>query len=129
MNALALAPVELEGFSLAPSLDGAVLRVVFTGTGDLDAVASLGAFLPKVHQQAVHHGVDEVQFDFCALEFMNSSCFKAFVTFIDNAKTVAAASYRIRFITTSKHYWQRRSLEALRRLAMGMVVIQADQEG
>ncbi|HEY6726495.1 MAG TPA: hypothetical protein VI197_20815 [Polyangiaceae bacterium] len=128
MSALDLAPIELEGFSVVPSLDTEALRVVFAGTADLDAVASLGALLPKLHQRAVHHGVPEVQFDFCSLAFMNSSCFKAFVTFIDNAKT-AAAGYRIRFITTSKHYWQRRSLEALRRLALGIVLIESDQEG
>lgn len=128
MSALELSPIEIEGFSVVPSLDAEALRVVFAGTGHLDAVTSLGALLPKVHQQAVQHAVLEVQFDFCALEFMNSSCFKAFVTFIDNAKT-AAVGYRIRFVTTSKHYWQRRSLEALRRLAVGIVLIQSDQEG
>jgi len=127
MKPLELAAVALEGFSLEPSLENEKLCVTFAGTGDLDAVASLGAFLPKVHQQAISHGVEEVVFDFCALEFMNSSCFKAFVTFIDSAKTIGA-SYRIRFITSSKHYWQRRSLEALRRLAMGLVIIESDQE-
>ena len=127
MKPLELALVDLDRFSLEPSLEHETLRVVFTGTGDLDAVATLAAFLPKVHQQAAVHGVEEVVFDFCALEFMNSSCFKAFVTFIDSAKTIGA-SYRIRFITASKHYWQRRSLEALRRLAMGLVIIESDQE-
>lgn len=127
MSALELSPIELEGFSIVPSLHPGALRVAFAGTGDLDAVPTLSAYLPKLHPQAVKHGVEEVQFDFCALQFMNSSCFKAFVTFIDNAKTVSA-SYRIRFITTSKHHWQRRSLEALRRLAMGLVVIQADPD-
>jgi len=125
MSAFELDPIELERFSVVPIIDAEALRVVFTGTGDLDAVAGLGSFLPKVHQQALQRRVKEVQFDFSALEFMNSSCFKAFVTFIDNAKTVAA-SYQIRFITTNKHYWQRRSLEALRRLAMGVVVIQSE---
>lgn len=122
-----LAAVELDRFSLTPRLDHEKLCVVLSGTGDLDAVPTLAAFLPKVHQQAALHGVEEVEFDFCALEFMNSSCFKAFVTFIDSAKTIGV-SYRIRFITASKHYWQRRSLEALRRLAMGLVIIESDQE-
>jgi len=127
MKPLELAAVDLDRFSLRPRLEGAQLWVVFTGTGDLDAVASLAGFLPKVQQQAALYGVEEVVFDFCALEFMNSSCFKAFVTFIDSAKTIGA-SYRIRFITAGRHYWQRRSLEALRRLAMGLVVIESDQE-
>ena len=128
MTMLELEAIELEGFSLTPSLEAGVLRIVFAGKGDLDAVSTLAAFLPRVHQQAVVHGVGEVQFDFCSLAFMNSSCFKAFVTFIDTAKTIAV-DYRIRFITTTEHYWQRRSLEALRRLAMGIVSIQSDQEG
>lgn len=127
MSELDLEAIELEGFSLTPRLDADVLSVVFSGKGDLDAVSPLAAYLPKVHQQAVVHGVVEVQFDFCALTFMNSSCFKAFVSFIDTAKTIAV-DYRIRFITTTEHYWQRRSLEALRRLAMGIVVIESDQE-
>lgn len=128
MTGIELQPIELQGFSVVPTLDADTLRLAFSGVADLDAVAGLGALLPKVHQQAALHDVREVQFDFCALEFMNSSCFKALVTFIDNAKTVSA-TYRIRFITTSKHYWQRRSLEALRRLAMGIVLIQSDQDG
>lgn len=127
MKPLELAAVAQDRFSLEPSLESEKLRVVFAGTGDLDAVATLGSYLPKVHQHAAAHGVQEVVFDFCALEFMNSSCFKAFVTFIDSAKTIGA-SYRIRFITASKHYWQRRSLEALRRLAMGLVIIESDQD-
>lgn len=127
MSQLDLERVELEGFSLMPNLDAGILSVVFSGKGDLDAVSTLADFLPKVHQQAVLHGVSEVRFDFCALTFMNSSCFKAFVTFIDTAKTIAV-DYRIRFVTTTEHYWQRRSLEALRRLAMGIVIIQSDQD-
>jgi len=127
MKPLELASVEHDRFSLEPSLENEKLCVVFSGTGDLDAVATLGSYLPKVHQHAALHGVEEVVFDFCALEFMNSSCFKAFVSFIDSAKTIGA-SYRIRFITASKHYWQRRSLEALRRLAMGLVIIESDQD-
>lgn len=125
MSDLSLESVQQDGFSLVPSREHEVLGVRFTGTGDLDAIDTLSSYLPRVHQQAVAHGVTEVRFDFRDLEFMNSSCFKAFVTFIDTAKTLGA-SYRICFMTTTKHYWQRRSLEALRRLAMGLVVIQSD---
>ena len=126
MTDLLLEPVHQSGFSLVPSLECAVLGVRLTGTGDLDAIETLSGYLPHIHQQAVTHEVEEVRFDFRELEFMNSSCFKAFVTFIDTAKTLGA-TYRICFMTTTKHYWQRRSLEALRRLAMGLVVIQSDQ--
>jgi hypothetical protein len=127
MKPLDLQSIRQQGFSMEPSIDAEALVTRFSGTGDLDAIETLGSFLPKVHLEAVAHGVDEVRFDFRDLEFMNSSCFKAFVTFIDNAKS-AGPAYRIRFITSAKHYWQRRSLEALRRLAFGLVTIDSDLE-
>jgi hypothetical protein len=125
VSALTLASIQHDSFELEPSLEAPDLCVRFSGTGDLDAIDALATFLPKVHAQALELSVREVKFDFRDLEFMNSSCFKAFVTFIDSARS-SAASFRIRFITSSKHHWQRKSLEALRRLAMGLVTIQPD---
>ncbi len=125
MSETNLKPVKHESFSLEPRLEGQYLYVTFLGTGDLDAMESLSAFLPEVHVQAMQSAVEEVRFDFHGLQFMNSSCFKAFVTFIDHAKS-SNVSYRIRFITSPRHHWQRRSLEALRRLAMGLVTIQPE---
>jgi hypothetical protein len=57
---------------------------------------------------------------------MNSSCFKAFITWIDTVKN-ASRPYRIRLLADPSLHWQRRSLEALRRLATGIVVV--DQGG
>jgi hypothetical protein len=53
---------------------------------------------------------------------MNSSCFKSFVVWIDSVKN-AQPGYRIRFLTDPNLHWQRRSLEALRRLAANVVTI------
>jgi hypothetical protein len=55
--------------------------------------------------------------------FMNSSCFKAFVTWIDSVKT-DSRQYRIVLLANSELHWQRRSLEALRRLAIGVVSVE-----
>lgn len=125
MTSPELEPVTHESFTLEPSYAPPNLRVRFSGTGDLDAISELGLFLSRVHQQCVERDVREVQFDFHDLKFMNSSCFKAFVTFIDHAKSTGVG-YRIRFLTTPRHHWQRRSLEALRRLAMGLVTIEPE---
>ena len=54
---------------------------------------------------------------------MNSSCFKAFVVWIDTVKN-AGRVYRIRFLTDPEMHWQRRSLEALRRLATNVVSVE-----
>lgn len=125
MSELKLGAVKHDTFSLEPSHHAQCLNVKFTGTGDLNAIDALGQFLPKAHVEGRALGVNEISFDFRDLQFMNSSCFKAFVSFIDNARS-SAAGYRIVFVTNPKHHWQRRSLEALRRLALGIVTIRPD---
>ena len=125
MAELPIASIKHEHFSLEPSYEAPKLVIRFSGTGDLDAVDVLGQYLPELHAACKGLGATEVVFDFRDLLFMNSSCFKGFVTFIDQTRS-SEAGYRIRFITSAKHHWQRRSLEALRRLAMGVVTIQPE---
>jgi hypothetical protein len=69
--------------------------------------------------------VNEVAFDFRDLYFMNSSCFKAFVTWIDVVSRATAKGYKIRFLTNPRLHWQRRSLEALRCLSPNVVQLEA----
>ena len=120
---LQLAAVDTAAFSCAPLLDGGKLTVSFVGTGDVAAIEVLGAYLKQVHAEAERLHLTEVTCDFRKLSFMNSSCFKAFVVWIDTVKNTAP-SYRIRFLTDPEMHWQRRSLEALRRLATGVVSVE-----
>jgi hypothetical protein len=114
--------VETKGFGCAPALADGKLTVTFHGTGDVAAVELLGSYLKRLHLEALRLGVSEVKCDFRKLTFMNSSCFKAFVVWIDTVKT--AGGYQIRFVTDPEMHWQRRSLEALRRLATSVVSIE-----
>jgi hypothetical protein len=120
---LELSSVDTAAFSCAPSLDAGKLSVAFSGTGDVAAIEVLGSYLKQVHAEAERLSLTEVTCDFRKLSFMNSSCFKAFVVWIDTVKN-AARSYRIRFLTDPDMHWQRRSLEALRRLATGVVSVE-----
>jgi hypothetical protein len=120
---LELAAVDTDAFSCAPTLEGGKLTVRFVGTGDVAAIEILGAYLKQVHAEAERLRLAEVTCDFRMLSFMNSSCFKAFVVWIDTVKN-AAPSYRIRFLTDPEMHWQRRSLESLRRLATGVVSVE-----
>jgi hypothetical protein len=121
---LELPGVDTPGFSCTPSLDGGKLSVTFSGTGDVAAIEILGSYLKQVHAEAERLSLTEVTCDFRKLSFMNSSCFKAFVVWIDTVKN-AARVYRIRFLTDPDMHWQRRSLEALRRLATTVVSVEA----
>ena len=123
MSELSLGAVVTPVFSLEPSLEGQRLTVRFAGTGDMSAIAELNDYLKQVHQEAQRLLVAEVACDLRQLSFMNSSCFKAFVTWIDSVKT-DTRQYRILLLANSELHWQRRSLEALRRLAIGVVTVE-----
>lgn len=124
MISLGLAPVVHTGFTLTPSLEASVLTVKFTGNGDMAAVAPLASFLKLMHREALRLGVREVRIDMLDLYFMNSSCFKSFVTWIDSVSRLANTGYAIKFIANPKQHWQRRSLDALRRLSETVVSIE-----
>lgn len=122
MGELSLGTVEQSSFGIGANLEGRSLTLSLRGSSDLEAIEPLGDYLERTSSEAQRLGIETVIFDFRDLEFMNSSCFKAFVTFIERAKEAKGIS--IVFRTDPRHYWQRRSLEALRRLAMGLVTIE-----
>ena len=113
------------GFQAVATLDGPRLTVAFSGNGDMHAIELLADYLKQVQVAALKHTVHEVRCDFRKLVFMNSSCFKSFVVWIDGAKN-APVGYKIVFVTEPCVHWQRRSLEALRRLAINIVSIETD---
>jgi hypothetical protein len=114
-----------EGFQASAALMDTRISIVFSGSGDLNAIELLAAYLKRVHAEATALAATEVQCDFRKLVFMNSSCFKSFVVWIDTVKN-AIAPYKITFLTDPNLHWQRRSLEALRRLATNVVSIESD---
>jgi hypothetical protein len=124
MTHLDLSPLVRAGFALTPSLDGDRIVVQFTGNGDMEAVDSLSGYLKLVHREAVELGVSRVAFDFSTLYFMNSSCFKAFVSLIDTVSRTDPRAYAVCFLTNPRIHWQRRSLEALRYLAPKVVEVE-----
>lgn len=123
MTQLNLNPVVTGVLSLEPSLEEDQIKVAFAGTGDMSAIAELNDYLKKVHDEAQRLVVPQVTCDLRKLSFMNSSCFKAFVTWIDTVKN-DARPYKIRLLAEPSLHWQRRSLEALRRLAVGVVTVE-----
>ena len=124
MSTLSLGALAGDGFQAAPSLADGRLALRFSGNGDMNAISPLSLYLKQVHDEALRLGVSEVSCDLQQLVFMNSSCFKSFVVWIDTVKN-AAHPYKIRFLTDPNLHWQRRSLEALRRLAANIVTIEA----
>ena len=95
------------------------------GNADLRAQESLKAFLPAIHAEAMRLEVREVVVDLRALEFMNSSCFKALVTWVTQVQELPEERrYGIRFRSSAQLHWQRRSLNALRGFAIDLIQLE-----
>jgi anti-anti-sigma regulatory factor len=100
------------------------LLVRLSGTADLRVTETVEKLLAAVHEQATAGHVAEVKVDLRSLEFMNSSCFKSFVSWISQVQELAeSAQYRIHFYSNPAILWQRRSLNALSCFAAHLVTI------
>ncbi|MBK8264392.1 MAG: hypothetical protein IPK80_24000 [Nannocystis sp.] len=105
---------------------GEQVVVSFLGTADAQVDAQLEGFLGQVHAMIEREPVAEVIADLRHLEFMNSSCFKAFVTWLVAVRRLPRASqYRIRFRASERHHWQKRSLHALSYFGGDLITIEA----
>jgi hypothetical protein len=125
VNEIAL-PVEQAAELKARLLqDDTALVAKLSGTADLRVTDSVEAILGRVHQKALELGIPEVQMDLRELEFMNSSCFKSFVSWISEVSDLTSGQYRIRFLSNPSILWQRRSLHALSCFAAELVTIEA----
>lgn len=92
----------------------AVLTLSLHGTADVQAEPALNELLGRVHAESQQAGAREVVVDMRALEFMNSSCFKSFITWIVAVRRLPATDrYNIRFLSSAAMHWQKRSLHAL----------------
>ncbi len=96
------------------------------GNADLRVREELARWLGHLHASAVERKASRVVVDVVELEFMNSSCFKSFVSWLtDIMELPAGEQYRVHFRSNPQTLWQRRSLHALRSLALMIVTIEA----
>jgi hypothetical protein len=101
--------------------------IIFEMTGNADVAAKqhLAPLLQGLHEQAKRLGVARVQVDIRKLAFMNSSCLKDLIGWLDRARMEGAANYRIVFLSSANQHWQKRSLHALSCFARDLVTVEA----
>lgn len=113
-------------FSATVVHGGSDIVVRLTGNADVAAKPHMEALLGTVHTQAQQLHVGRVQVDMRELTFMNSSCFKDFITWLERVREIAEPDrYRIAFLSSAAQHWQRRSLHALSCFARELVTIEA----
>lgn len=102
------------------------LALVFAGSADSRSQDAIQALLNRVHTEALRLRLPEVAIDFRDCDFVNSSCFKAFVVWLEQIQELdAAEQYRLRFFSDDTKAWQRRSLQALSCFAIELVHIES----
>ena len=119
MNSVASLTFEGNTFSAGGSYDGAVLRVWLSGDANINAAEPVARLLMSVHNEAKRLKVGAV-----IVEFINSACLKRFVTWISHVRDLEPLSqYQIRLVANDKVPWQRRSMSALRCVAVRLVTL------
>lgn len=124
---LTLSAIREKGFALVPLPEATVPTVKFSGNGDAEAIAPLDRFLKLLHKNLIDDKSTSVRVDLADLYFMNSSCLKAFVSWIYKVNTTGRP-YQIHLQMNPRQPWQRRSLEPLKRLAPAVVVLDDNSE-
>src|SRR3954451_24221550 len=103
--------------------DGNDIVLRLTGTADIAAQQHLEPLLGAVHAQVAALGVSRVQVDLRELQFMNSSCIKDVIVWLEKVRK-AEKAYLVTFLSSEARPWQRRSLQALQQFAKGIVSIE-----
>ena len=112
-------------FSAAISHDANDIVIRLTGNADVVAQKHLDRLFTDVHEQARRLGVSRVQVDMRELAFMNSSCIKDVIVWLEKVrKTEESNRYLVAFLSSGAQPWQRRSLHALSHFARGIVSIE-----
>jgi hypothetical protein len=124
VNAKGFETLALAGFEAVPALKGGVLELELRGNADMTVSAMLGSYLKELDERSQKMGVPLVRVKLLDLYFLNSSCFQAIAGWL---LAIAArppdGRYGVEFETNAAQSWQRRSLEAIRRIAPGVAVV------
>ena len=114
-----------ELYAQAHGGDG-VITLKLTGTADAVSRPALNNLLGRLHNECNRAEARKVVVDLHDLEFMNSSCFKSFITWIVAVRRLPEAQhYRIRFVSNAALHWQKRSLHAISYFGGELVTVES----
>jgi hypothetical protein len=104
--------------------EGTAITLSLKGNADYAALDALDMVLARVHAEVSRLGVKEVVIELRHLEFMNSSCFKSFVSWINDIQELPPdRQYKVKFLSNPKMHWQKRSLHSLRCFAVELITV------
>jgi hypothetical protein len=124
MTTQRLMPLTLAGFEAAVVATAGNLELSLRGNADMTVSLAFGRYLKDVDAEARRDSVHVVKVRLGELYFLSSSCLQAIAAWL---LSVAARDpegrYTVTFETHAAHGWQRRSLEAIRRIVPDIVAV------
>jgi hypothetical protein len=113
-----------EDFKGTAHQEGQTFNLFLKGNADYAALDALEMLLTRSHSEAVRLGAKDVVVDLRQLEFMNSSCFKCFLSWITEIQELDPDSrYKVNLLSSSQLHWQKRSLHSLRCFAVELISV------
>jgi hypothetical protein len=120
-------PIRADDLRADATLDGGAVCVRLAGSADTESIKPLEAMLDRVHAAALQARAGEVVVDLRDCGFINSSCLKSFVVWLNRIQDLEVGQqYRIRFLSDDSKPWQRRSLGTLSCFAVDLVRVEAN---
>ena len=106
------------------TLNDNTIELRLTGTADMRSGDQLARLIAQIDAVSVREKCQEVVINLGELEFMNSSCFKTLVSWINEVQSRSVEKrHKICFRSNQSMLWQRRSLHALQCFAPDLVRI------
>jgi hypothetical protein len=122
----AITDIKTEDLATHTEIARSEITVRMVGCAETQAMTELDGYLKALHIEAAKAKVGAVVIDMRGLEFMNSSCFKTFVSWIGSLQDSPADSqYKVRFIAAEQKHWQSRSLGALACFAVDLITVES----
>jgi hypothetical protein len=120
-----LPSIDADGFTLRSANNAGRLEVRLVGNADMRVADQLDVALEGLAAAMPKQAKAELAFDIRELYFMNSSCFKCFVSLIvSTLDQPKPQQFSVVFLSNPRMHWQDRSLEALRSIATEVVRIE-----
>jgi hypothetical protein len=124
MAGAAFLPLDTGDVQVSAQLDGAVLRLVMSGSVDTrDPGPVFDPYWQATDAALRREGVRHVELDISGLEFMNSSGILTLVRWVTRVKTPPPYQIVIRY--DREVTWQQTSLPVLAKLVPGVVRVEA----
>lgn len=113
-----------ESEFVASVIQGDEPRLIVSGSADKVIASTFGILVDRLHRTLWEARCREIIVDVRKLEFMSATAFNAFVRWaVSTAELAPELRYKIRFLASRDHLWQRRSLGSLVSFAPDLITI------